>query len=100
MIHFRSCVVAIACTLSAVSAAAQAPTSAWAAVMANDYQVTPDITYLSASNWEGKLDVYTPRGGRTASDDAHIHGGGWTGGSPRVGTSCVRCRISRWASRS
>ncbi len=81
MIHIRSCVVAIACMLSAASAAAQAPTSAWAAVMANDYQVTPGITYLTASNWEAKLDVYTPRGAGPHPTVLHIHGGGWTGGS-------------------
>ena len=47
----------------------------------NDYQVTPDITYLTASNWEAKLDVYTPRGAGPHPTVLHIHGGGWTGGS-------------------
>jgi acetyl esterase/lipase len=81
MIRIGSCVVAIACTLAAASAAAQTPTSAWAAVIANDYQVTPGITYLTASNWEAKLDVYTPRGSGPHPTVLHIHGGGWTGGS-------------------
>mgnify|MGYP003504383923 CR=1 FL=1 len=70
MIRFRSCVVALACTLVAAAAAAQAPTSAWAAGIGNEYQVTPGITYLTASNWEAKLDVYAPRGTGPASTDA------------------------------
>src|SRR5262245_34954937 len=81
MIRFRSCVVALACTLVAATAAAQAPASAFAAGIANQYQVTPGITYLTASNWEAKLDVYTPTGAGPHPTVIHIHGGGWTGGS-------------------
>jgi acetyl esterase/lipase len=40
------------------------------------------VTYLTASNWEAKLDLYLPR---NATENVpvvlHIHGGGWTGGS-------------------
>ena len=81
MIRLRTCVVAIVCVLVATAAAAQTPTGAWAAGVANDYQVFPDITYLTASNWEAKLDVYTPRGAGPHPTVLHIHGGGWTGGS-------------------
>ena len=81
MIHFRSCVVALACMLAAATAAAQTSTSAWAAMMATNTRSTPDITYLTASNWEAKLDVYTPRGAGPHPTVLHIHGGGWTGGS-------------------
>jgi acetyl esterase/lipase len=81
MIRFRSCAVAIACALVAGSASAQTPTTAWAATIANEYQVAAGITYLTASNWEAKLDVYTPRGAGPHPTVLHIHGGGWTGGS-------------------
>ena len=81
MIRLRTCVAAIVCVLAATAAAAQTPTGAWAAGVANDYQVFPDITYLTASNWEAKLDVYTPRGAGPHPTVLHIHGGGWTGGS-------------------
>jgi len=81
MIRLRMCVAAIVCVLAATAASAQTPTGAWAAGVANDYQVFPDITYLTASNWEAKLDVYTPRGAGPHPTVLHIHGGGWTGGS-------------------
>ena len=82
MISFRSCLAAIVCVLTAASVSAQMPpTASWAAGVANDYQVFPDITYLTASNWEAKLDVYTPRGSGPHPTVLHIHGGGWTGGS-------------------
>jgi acetyl esterase/lipase len=82
MIRFRSCFAAIVCMLGAASVSAQMPpTAAWAAGVANEYQVFPDITYLTASNWEAKLDVYTPRGAGPHPTVLHIHGGGWTGGS-------------------
>jgi len=81
MIRLRTCVAAFVCVLAATAAAAQTPTGAWAAGVANDYQVFPDITYLTASNWEAKLDVYTPRGAGPHPTVLHIHGGGWTGGS-------------------
>jgi acetyl esterase/lipase len=81
MIRLRTCIAAIVCVLAATAAAAQTPTAAWAAGVANDYQVFPDITYLTATNWEAKLDVYTPRGAGPHPTVLHIHGGGWTGGS-------------------
>lgn len=47
-----------------------------------NYRVTPNVTYLTASNWEAKLDVYQPLD--TAGPVpvlVYIHGGGWVGGS-------------------
>ena len=82
MIRVRACVAAIVCLLTAASVSAQMPpTASWAAGVANDYQVFPGVTYLTASNWEAKLDVYTPRGAGPHPTVLHIHGGGWTGGS-------------------
>ena len=30
--------------------------------VANTYLVTPNVTYLTASNWDAKLDIYQPQG--------------------------------------
>jgi acetyl esterase/lipase len=75
-------VVAFALTLAAVpNARAQSPSSAWAATVANEYRVVPGIVYLTASNWDATLDVYTPRSEGPHPTVLHIHGGGWVGGS-------------------
>ena len=50
--------------------------------VANSYQVTPNITYLTANNWEAKLDIYQPRGLTGPNPTlVYFHGGGWTAGS-------------------
>jgi acetyl esterase/lipase len=67
--------------LSVVPASAQSSTAAWTAHIANDVRVVNGITYLTASNWEAKLDVYTPRSEGPHPTVLHIHGGGWVGGS-------------------
>jgi acetyl esterase/lipase len=55
--------------------------AAWTAHVANEYDITSNVTYLVASNVDLKLDVYAPRG-RTAPNAVVIyyHGGGWAGG--------------------
>ena len=46
-----------------------------------NYRVVPNITYLTANNWEAKLDVYQARGAPASSPTLiYFHGGGWTGG--------------------
>jgi acetyl esterase/lipase len=81
MLRARLLGAALVSTLFAAPAAAQTSPAAWAAGVANEYRVAPGITYLTASNWEAKLDVYTPRGTGPHPTVLHIHGGGWTGGS-------------------
>jgi acetyl esterase/lipase len=66
----------------AAALAQLSPSAAWAAHAANEYQVFPNIRYLTANNYEAKLDVYKRRG--TAGPQPTliwIHGGGWTGGA-------------------
>ena len=72
--------------LAATPALAQTSAADWTAVIANDYRVTPNITYLTASNWEAKLDVYRPATPGPHPTVLHIHGGGWVGGT-REGTA-------------
>ena len=51
------------------------------------YRVTPNITYLTANNFEATLDVYS-RTDMTAPQPTliWIHGGGWTGGNKESAT--------------
>ena len=62
---------------------AQLPAPAtWAAHAANEYQVIPNVTYLLASNYEVKLDVYQRRGATSPQPTLiFFHGGFWAGGS-------------------
>lgn len=56
-------------------------TSAWAASLTIQYRVTPNINYLTANNWEAKLDVYQPQDAKEPTPTLmYIHGGGWVGG--------------------
>ena len=73
--------VALGVFVALTPAHAQTATSEWAAVLANDIRVVNNITYLTASNWEAKLDVYVPRSAGPHPTMIQFHGGGWTGGS-------------------
>ncbi len=69
--------------LSSITASAQLPEGAARAVqVANEYRVVPDVTYLTANNYEAKLDIYLPRVLNAPNKTLiFIHGGGWTGGN-------------------
>jgi acetyl esterase/lipase len=47
----------------------------------NNYRVTDNIVYLTANNFQDKLDVYQPLADGVHPTLVYIHGGGWTGGS-------------------
>ena len=74
------------------------PAPAMGAVIANEYRVIPNITYLTASNWEAKLDVYRPAAPGPHPVVLHIHGGGWVGAHAKA-PHCARCHFWRWATR-
>jgi acetyl esterase/lipase len=80
MTRFVSFGVVLALVFSPVAARAQTSAS-WAAVAANDFRIVPNITYLTANNFEAKLDVYTPSAPGPHPTVLHIHGGGWVGGT-------------------
>jgi acetyl esterase/lipase len=66
----------------APAVATPSPASGWATHLANRYQVTPDVTYLTASGFEAKLDVYRRRDVQTPQPTlVFYHGGGWVAGS-------------------
>jgi acetyl esterase/lipase len=51
------------------------------------YRITPNITYLTANNFEAKLDVYARSDATTPQPTMiWIHGGGWTGGNKEGAT--------------
>ena len=75
-------VAIVGATLAAQAPAIPAPppqAAATAVTLANRYQVTPDVTYLTASNgFEVKLDVYRRRDVQTPQPTlVFYHGGGW-----------------------
>ena len=56
-----------------------AASGTWAATVADQYEVIPNITYLTANNCEGKLDLYLPANPKEKNPTLiWIHGGGWT----------------------
>lgn len=69
--------------LSSIRASAQLPEGASRTVqIAHDYRVVADVTYVTANNYEAKLDIYVPRVLNAPNKTLiFIHGGGWTGGS-------------------
>jgi acetyl esterase/lipase len=54
------------------------PSATWAAHASNEYQVI----YLTASNYEVKMDIYQRRGATTPQPTViYMHGGFWAAGS-------------------
>jgi acetyl esterase/lipase len=54
-----------------------------AALLATQYRVEPNIVYLTAGKWDGKLDLYLPRrtqGAGSLPAVINLHGGGWVTG--------------------
>ncbi|MEK6323061.1 MAG: alpha/beta hydrolase [Acidobacteriota bacterium] len=50
--------------------------------LANRYRIVPNVTYLTANNWDAKLDVYVRREVTAPNPTViYIHGGGWVGGA-------------------
>src|SRR5262245_60777309 len=74
-----SCAGVLAGFLSAANATAQlSPTADWAAHAQNQYAVAANITYLTASGYESKLDIYRRRDLQTPQPTlVFYHGGGW-----------------------
>lgn len=67
--------------LTALLPVAALAQSDWSVHLQNEYSVTPNLTYVTANNYEAKLDVWARRGATTPQPTLiWIHGGGWTGG--------------------
>lgn len=74
---------ALASMLWSGSLSAQEPGSEqWSVLLSTQVGVTPNVTYLAAEGWEGKLDVYRPTGRRGPVPTVlFFHGGGWVRGN-------------------
>ena len=74
--------VAVLALIPSAAFAQLSPSATWAAHAANQYQVAANITYLTASNFEAKLDIYSRRGATTPQPTVvYFHGGFWAAGS-------------------
>ena len=69
--------------LSAAPVFAQlSPSASWATHAANQYQVVPNLTYVTASNYEAKLDIYKRRDTSGPQPTViYFHGGFWAAGT-------------------
>ncbi len=72
-------------------AAAQAlsPSAEWAARVATQYQTAPNVTYLTASNFESKLDVYYRPGNTPQPTVIFFHGGFWAAGTKEASLTAL-----------
>jgi acetyl esterase/lipase len=79
----KKAVLVFAACLTAWPAFAQlSPAADWATHTANEYAVAANITYLTATGYESKLDVYRRRDITTPQPTlVFYHGGGWIGGT-------------------
>jgi acetyl esterase/lipase len=87
MPNTRSAASAVAAALAIaallpVARAQLSETAAFASNLQNQYRIVSNITYLTANNWDAKIDLYLPREVSKPNPTLiYIHGGGWTGGS-------------------
>ena len=80
-----------------VSAPAQPASSAeWAIHSQNEYQVLPNLTYLSANGFDAKLDVYRRRDVQTPSRRWSSTTEADGSAARRKPPSCRWCPGSRW----
>jgi acetyl esterase/lipase len=88
--------VAAMLLLTACMAAAQAtsagnppplpPGPNWGLEFYGHYQISPNIVYLTASDYKNTLDIWTRRDAQSPQPTVvFIHGGGWTGGTKEAG---------------
>jgi acetyl esterase/lipase len=74
--------VAVSALFVPAAFAQLSPTAEWATHAQNEYAVAANITYLTASGYEAKLDVYRRRDVTTPQPTlVFYHGGGWIGGT-------------------
>lgn len=59
--RFQALLAFILVAIASPAFAQLSPSAEWAVHAANQYQVFPNLTYLTASNFEAKLDIYKRR---------------------------------------
>jgi acetyl esterase/lipase len=79
---FQALLSLILVTIASPIFAQLSPSADWAVHAANQYQVFPNLTYLTATNYEAKLDIYKRRDTTGPQPTAiFIHGGFWAAGA-------------------
>ena len=75
-------IVTLAILVTVGNAAAQSQdATSWASTVGPTYRIYPNVTYLTATNWDAKLDIYAPRDLKGPNPTlVWIHGGGWVQG--------------------
>jgi acetyl esterase/lipase len=75
--------LALLVTLAATApASSQAPNLVPSSVtLSQQVRTVPNVVYVRANGWEGKLDIYAQRGERPTPTVIFIHGGGWVQGT-------------------
>jgi len=78
----RNALALLFIVLISVSASGQTSSTDWAVHAANEYQIFPNLTYLTASNFEAKLDIYKRRDTTGPQPTViYYHGGFWAAGT-------------------
>jgi len=78
--HLQKTAIAIA--LAAPAFAQLSQTAAWATHAANEYQVYPNVTYLTMGDTQLKMDIYRRRTATTPQPTIiYMHGGFWVAGN-------------------
>ena len=78
----RLALVFLAVVFLAAPSAAQQPANVQASVaLLQQVRTVPNLVYVRANGWEGKLDVYAQRGQTPMPTVIFIHGGGWVQGT-------------------
>lgn len=71
----------ILCGFLCIPAQGQTNADRWLDYAAGDYDITPNVTYAKASNFDLKLDLYLPKNRtRPVATLILFHGGGWVDG--------------------
>jgi len=79
--------LALSFLLLASAASAQDTPLVWASRLESSFRIVPNITYLTASGFDAKLDLYVTRTPEKPLPTLiWIHGGGWTGGTKESAT--------------
>lgn len=82
-----SCVLVLALVAPAL---AQSSSDLQASVaLFQKVRTVPNITYMQANGWEGKLDIYAQRTPTPAPTVVFIHGGGWVRGTKEASVLTV-----------
>src|SRR5438132_9543404 len=81
MLRWMSLAVAVVVGLAVPASAQPAPDLQSSVALFQKVRTVPNVVYLRANGWEGKLDVYALRSQTPMPTVIFIHGGGWVQGT-------------------